>query len=100
MAGNPLDAPHINAQIAADATYFHDQIYLWAKERYAVWSTNAGNDAQLTNAGVTAPADQTQILSLEIDLLNLIAFCENTLTVSSGSGRNVVQDCCLLRGVN
>lgn len=96
MAGNAFDGAHVNAQIAADATYMHNNIYLWLKERYQVWVTNAGNGSQLSAISITGN-DATQILSLQYDMANLIAMFENG---SLSAGRNIVQDCCFLRGAN
>lgn len=96
MAGNPLDASHINAQIAADATYMID-FYHWLKTRYQVWNENAGNTTQLNNAGVTISTDQNQIIAVIGDMNRLISMYEGT---ASASTENIIFDLSAVRGCN
>lgn len=96
MAGNTLDAAHINAQIAQDSIYMID-FYHWLKTRYQVWNENAGNATQLTTAGVTVTTDQNQIIAVIGDMNRLITMYEGTAAAST---ENVIFDLSAVRGCN
>lgn len=99
MAGNVMTAASVNAQIAQDSVYITN-FYHWLKDRYNVWITNAGNSTQMNTIGVTVTNDQNQIFAIQIDMNRLIGIFEGTLTTSTGSGVNILQDLTFVRGNN
>lgn len=81
-AGNALSASAINSQIAADAIRMKND-YLWLKDRYHVWSENAGTATLLNNGGISVAADQNQILAVIAAMNLLIQMYEGTAAAST-----------------
>lgn len=62
-AGNPLDAPTINAMIARDAAQLVEMRYTF-EQRYNDFNQNYSQATQLTALGITAATDQANITAL------------------------------------